>query len=129
LEQQVHSHGDVHHDDIKHSAGMPNTRVSREHERSTPTRRTHLTAGAREFKGTMAKPAALTAADWRNPPAILVPIGIASMTLGRWNHACEGRGVQAGDAVRGLTGFQDPGQGTTPSQTSWFDLVVGGISG
>lgn len=40
---------------------------------------THLTAGAREPRGTMANPAARTAADCTNAAAIRVPTGNASM--------------------------------------------------
>lgn len=41
----------------------------------------YLTAGASELSGTMAKPAARTAADCSNAADIRVPMGMASITL------------------------------------------------
>lgn len=43
-----------------------------------------LTAGASELSGTMAKPAARTAADWRKPALMRVPTGRLSMVLQSW---------------------------------------------
>jgi hypothetical protein len=40
-----------------------------------------LTAGARDAKGTIANPAARTAADWTKAAAIRVPTGICSIAL------------------------------------------------
>jgi hypothetical protein len=40
-----------------------------------------LTAGASDARGTMAKPAARTAADWTKAAAIRVPTGISSIAL------------------------------------------------
>jgi hypothetical protein len=40
-----------------------------------------LTAGARDASGTIANPAARTAADWTNAAAIRVPTGISSIAL------------------------------------------------
>lgn len=52
----------------------------RQHMVKNKEERIHLTAGAREFMGTIAKPAALTATAWNNPAAKRVLRDISLMT-------------------------------------------------
>lgn len=82
------SKAELTHDDIKYSMTTHQTRPYED------PMRTHFTAGANAFSGTIPNPAARTAADWRNAAATRLPTGMASMILHESGSVASYRGEQ-----------------------------------